>query len=311
MVSKAERRAIEAQPGGLIVVDKAAGMTSHDVVARARRIVGTRRVGHAGTLDPMATGVLVLGVNRATRLLHHLLLTDKAYTATMRFGVTTATDDADGDPVGDVPAGHLDRAAVAVAFSALTGQIEQVPATVSAVKVDGRRAYDLARAGQTVTLAARPVTVARLDLLALRRPSPDLVDVDVAVECTSGTYVRALARDAGAALGVGAHLTALRRTRVGPFDLSRARTLTQLAEQPDPITLPLPDAIALTMPVRTLSAVEADELTYGRALDPAGLSGTYGALDPGGRAVALLDEAGGRAQPVLVFTGRGEGAPRR
>lgn len=305
MVSKADRRAIEARPGGLIVVDKAAGMTSHDVVSRVRRIVGTRRVGHAGTLDPMATGVLVLGVNRSTRLLHHLLLSDKAYTATMRFGVSTTTDDADGDPLVHVSAGHLDRAAVSAALGALTGDIDQVPSSVSAIKVDGRRAYDLARAGETVALAARAVTVARLDITALRRPTPDVVDVDVDVQCSSGTYVRALARDAGAALGVGAHLSALRRTRVGPFELSRALTLEQLEHRGDPIALPLPEAIALSMPVRTLTALEADELTYGRGLTPAGLTGTYGALDPAGRAVALLAEAGGRAQPVLVFLGRG------
>jgi tRNA pseudouridine55 synthase len=305
VVSKAERRAIEAQPGGLVIVDKAAGMTSHDVVSRMRKIVNTRRVGHAGTLDPMATGVLVVGVNRATRLLHHLLLSDKAYTATMRFGLSTTTDDADGDPVDEVSAGHLDQAQVVHALAALTGDIAQVPSSVSAIKVDGQRAYDLARAGETVTLAARQVTVGRLDVTDLRRPTPDLVDVDVDVECTSGTYVRALARDAGVALSVGAHLTALRRTRVGPFDLSRALTLEQLAERPDPITLPLPAALALTMPVRSISALEADDLTYGRALAPVGLIGTYGVLDPAGRAVALLDEAGGRAQPVLVFTGRG------
>lgn len=305
MVSKAERRAIEAQPGGLVIVDKAAGMTSHDVVSRMRRIVNTRRVGHAGTLDPMATGVLVIGVNRATRLLHHLLLTDKAYTATMRFGASTTTDDAEGEVVDTASAGHLDHAAVTGALAALTGDIQQVPSSVSAIKVDGQRAYDLTRAGETVTLAARRVTVGRLDVTDLRHPTADLVDVDVDVECTSGTYVRALARDAGAALGVGAHLTALRRTRVGPFELSRALTLEQLAERPDPITLPLPVALGLTMPVRSISALEADELTYGRALAPAGLVGTYGVLDPTGRAVALLNEAGGRAQPVLVFTGRG------
>ena len=183
------------------------------------------------------------------------------------------------------------------ALAALTGDIEQVPSSVSAIKVDGQRAYDLARAGETVTLAARPVTVGRLDVTGLRRPTPDLVDVDVDVECTSGTYVRALARDAGAALGVGAHLTALRRTRVGPFELSRALTLEQLAERPDPITLPLPTALGLTMPVRSITALEADELTYGRALAPAGLVGTYGVVDPAGRAVALL-ERGRRAGPA-------------
>jgi tRNA pseudouridine55 synthase len=305
VVSKAERRVIEAQPGGLVVVDKAAGMTSHDVVARMRKIVNTRRVGHAGTLDPMATGVLVVGVNRATRLLHHLLLTDKAYTATVRFGVSTLTDDAEGDVLSRVSAAAVTEDDVRGALAALTGDIEQVPSSVSAIKVDGHRAYDLTRAGETVELAARSVTVSRLAATGFRRPTPELVDVDVEVECTSGTYIRALARDAGARLGVGAHLTALRRTRVGPFGLDRALTLEQLADVEDPVVIPLPAAIALAMPVRSLSAVEADELTYGRSLERAGLVGTYGAIDPSGRAVALLEESRGRAQPVLVFTGRG------
>ena len=290
---------------GLIVVDKPPGMTSHDVVAQLRRIVGTRRVGHAGTLDPMATGVLVVGVNRATRLLHHLVLTDKAYSATIRFGVRTVTDDAEGDVLQVCSTAAVDEVGVTSALAALTGRIEQVPSTVSAIKVDGRRAYDRVRAGETVMLAARPVTVSRFEAVAFVRPTPDLLDVDVDVECSSGTYVRSLARDAGAALGVGGHLSALRRTRVGPFRLDQAHTLEELADLADPVVVPLADAIAASMPVRTLTAEEAEELSYGRALVAGGVTGTYGALAPSGTAVALLRDDGARARPVLVFAGRG------
>ena len=199
-------------PDGLLVVDKPAGWTSHDVVGRCRRLAGTKKVGHAGTLDPMATGVLVLGVGRATRLLGHLALTDKAYDATIRLGATTVTDDAEGEVVEQRDASGVSDEALAAAMAALTGPLSQVPSSVSAVKVDGVRSYARVRAGQAVELAPRSVVVSRFALRDRRGP-----DVDVTVACTSGTYVRALARDLGAALGVGGHLTALRRTRVGPF----------------------------------------------------------------------------------------------
>jgi tRNA pseudouridine55 synthase len=290
---------------GLTIVDKPAGWTSHDVVARMRRLAHTRRVGHAGTLDPMATGVLVLGVNRATRLLHHLVLTDKAYTATIRLGQATVTDDAEGELTETHPAGHLDEPAIRAAMTRWTGTIAQVPSSVSAIKINGERAYTRARAGEPVELAAREVTVARFDLLALRRPTPDLVDVDVVVECSSGTYVRALARDVGTGLAVGGHLTALRRTRVGPFGLEQAATMDELAERADPIGLPLADAVAAVMPVRPISQAEVTALGYGQSIEPAGLVGTYGALGPDGRVIALLDEQSGRARPVLVFHGVG------
>jgi tRNA pseudouridine55 synthase len=213
-------------PDGLLVVDKPGGWTSHDVVGRVRRLAHTRKVGHAGTLDPMATGVLVLGIGRATRLLGHLALTDKTYTATIRLGATTVTDDAEGEVVEVRDASEVTDAAVAGAMAALTGEIAQVPSSVSAVKVDGVRSYARVRAGEAVELAARRVTVSRFALLERRGD-----DLDVVVDCTSGTYVRALARDLGAALGVGGHLTALRRTRVGPFGLEVARTLEQAAQE--------------------------------------------------------------------------------
>ena len=209
-------------PPGILLVDKAGGMTSHDVVARARRALSVRKVGHAGTLDPMATGLLVLGVGAATRLLGHFAGSDKTYEATIRLGRTTVTDDREGEVLADVPAGHLDDEAIRAALAAQTGALAQVPSSVSAVKVGGRRSYDRVRAGEVVELEPRQVTVHRLDVHRIDRSTPDVVDVDVTVACTAGTYVRAIARDAGAALGVGGHLTALRRTASGPFDVTGA-----------------------------------------------------------------------------------------
>jgi tRNA pseudouridine55 synthase len=290
---------------GLVIVDKPAGWTSHDVVARLRRLAGTRRVGHAGTLDPMATGVLVVGVGAATRLLHHLVLTDKAYTATVRLGQATVTDDAEGDVVSAASATGVGEDAVRTAMATLTGDIAQVPSAVSAIKVDGQRAYHRVRSGAAVDLAARPVTVRRFDALRFTRPSTELLDVDVVVECSSGTYVRALARDLGAALGVGGHLTALRRTRVGPFGLERAHTLDQLAALDDPVTLPLAAAVRAAFPAREVDARETRELSYGRPLAPRGIAGVHGAFAPDGAVVALLHERDGAARPVLVFAAAG------
>ncbi len=287
--------------GGLVVVDKPAGWTSHDVVGRVRRIAGTRRVGHAGTLDPMATGVLLLGVERATKLLGHLALTDKSYAATMRLGQSTVTDDAEGEVTGGASAAAVDLAAVEAGLAALTGEIAQVPSAVSAVKIDGQRAYARVRAGESVELAPRSVTVARLDLLDRRRPAPELLDLDVAVDCSSGTYVRALARDLGAALGVGGHLTALRRTRVGPFTLDDALTLEQLAERADPVPVPLDAAVAAAFPRRDLDAAAAARLAHGGALEPVGRPGPYGAFDPAGAVIALVAERDGAARPLVVF----------
>jgi tRNA pseudouridine55 synthase len=289
-------------PGGLIILDKPAGMTSHDVVGKVRRITGTRRVGHAGTLDPMATGVLVLGVERSTKLMNHLVLTDKTYRATIRLGSSTSTDDAEGTVLSTASTADLDPAGIEAAIASLTGQILQRPSSVSAIKVDGERAYARVRAGETVELAARPVTVERFEVVSAFRRVEQFCDFDVLVDCSSGTYIRALARDLGELLGVGGHLTALRRTRVGVFGLEQALTLDQLGELADPIMLPLPRAIASTMPVRTLAADEASELTFGRTIAPAGIEGTYGGIAETGEAVALLRESGGRARPVLGFT---------
>ena len=286
---------------GLVIVDKPAGMTSHDVVSRVRRLAGTRRVGHAGTLDPMATGVLVVGVNRATRLLTYVVGVDKSYDATIRLGQSTVTDDAEGDVVATTPADGVPDAAVHAGLAALTGEIAQVPSAVSAIKVGGRRAYARVRAGEQVALAARQVTIHRLDLLAVRR-TPGLVDLDVSVTCSSGTYIRALARDLGAGLGVGGHLTALRRTAVGPFTLAEAVGLDELARRaPDLVTRPLPAAASAVLPRRDVTAAEARVLSHGGPLEPAGVPGPYAVFAPDGSVVAVVAERDGRTRPDVVL----------
>jgi len=290
---------VSAVPSGLVVVDKPAGLTSHDVVSRLRRILGTRRIGHAGTLDPMATGVLVCGIGRGTKLLGHLALDTKAYTATIRLGATTSTDDVEGEVLDRVDAGGVSDAAISAGMAALRGPIEQVPSSVSAIKVAGQRAYARVRAGEQVVLAARPVTVSDFTLLARRGD-----ELDVAVECSSGTYVRALARDLGAALGVGGHLTVLRRTRVGPFTLQRARTLEQLAAAPA-LSLTLAEAVATAFPRRDVDAALATDLSHGRPLPAAGLAGTYGVFGPDGGVLALVRELDGLARPAVVLAPAG------
>ncbi|NUT09950.1 MAG: tRNA pseudouridine(55) synthase TruB [Nonomuraea sp.] len=286
---------------GLIIVDKPGEWTSHDVVARMRRIAGTRRVGHAGTLDPMATGVLVIGVEKATRLLGHLALTEKVYEATIRLGVTTNTDDAEGETVATASAAGVDTAEIRKGVEALTGEIMQVPPQVSAIKVNGQRAYKMARAGEEVALVARPVTVYAFDVLDIR-PTGDVVDVDAVVTCSSGTYIRALARDLGAGLGVGGHLTRLRRTRVGPYDLSLAKSLDQLAEEC--VVLPIGEAVAAAFPRRDVTAEEARVIGHGGRLPAAGLGkGPIGVFGPEGELLALVEEQGRIAKPLAVFAG--------
>jgi tRNA pseudouridine55 synthase len=288
-------------PDGLVVVDKPAGLTSHDVVAKVRRLAGTRRVGHAGTLDPMATGVLVLGVNRATRLLGHLTLTDKAYDATIRLGATTVTDDAEGEVVTtaeeDAVAAVTDDA-VAAGVAALTGDIAQVPSSVSAVKIDGRRSYKRVRAGEDVELPARSVTVHCFEVLGSRREG-GFLDVDVQVVVSSGTYVRALARDLGSGLGVGGHLTALRRTRVGPYALEVARTLDELAE--DLTVLPIGDAVRAAFPVREVDAAAATVVSHGGALPATGAPGPTAVFGPDGHFLALVEDRGPTTKAIAVF----------
>jgi len=291
---------------GLVVVDKPGGMTSHDVVARIRRMAGTRRVGHAGTLDPMATGVLVVGVEKATRLLGYLTLTEKQYDATIRLGQSTSTDDADGEITGGAPAKDVSAETLAQAVEDLTGEIQQVPPAVSAIKVDGQRAYRLTRAGAAPELKPRPVTVYQFTVTAIR-PAGDLLDVDATVRCSSGTYIRALARDLGAALGTGGHLTRLRRTRVGGYGLEGARTLEQLAERFE--VMPLAQAAAAAFPRRDLSADEARRLAHGGRLPAATAAEAAvatqehptAAYAPDGTLIALLAEQDGQARPLVVF----------
>jgi tRNA pseudouridine55 synthase len=292
-------------PDGLAVVDKPAGLTSHDVVARVRRITGTRKVGHAGTLDPMATGVLVLGVGRATRLLTYLVGVDKGYRATIRLGVGTVTDDSEGDLLARTDASGVTDQQVRDGVRALTGQIQQVPSAVSAIKVDGRRAYARVRAGEEVTLAARPVTVSRFAIAQIRRCTVEgsvTVDLDVEVDCSSGTYIRALARDLGAGLGVGGHLTALRRTRVGPYLESAARSLEDLAG--DGALMSVQEAARVAFPARELTEEEAHRLGHGQRIGKAGTGDVpTAAFAPDGALVAIVSETGPTCRALLVMRG--------
>ena len=295
-----------ASKDGLVIVDKPGGMTSHDVVARIRRLAGTRRVGHAGTLDPMATGVLVVGVEKATRLLGYLTLTEKQYDATIRLGQSTSTDDAEGEITFTASAKDVSAEALAAAVTRLTGEIAQVPPAVSAIKVDGQRAYRLTRAGAAPELKPRPVTVYEFTVTAIRPAGDgDLLDVDATVRCSSGTYIRALARDLGTQFGTGGHLTRLRRTRVGGYGLEAAKTLDQLAERFE--VMPLAQAAAAAFPRRDLSADEARRLAHGGRLAPGSRAETKdrptAAYAPDGTLVALLAEQDGQARPLVVFAG--------
>ena len=288
---------------GLIVVDKPGGMTSHDVVARIRRLAKTRRVGHGGTLDPMATGVLIIGVNRATRLLTYVIGAHKSYAATVRLGESTVTDDAEGDVTATVPAGHVTDEAIRAGLAGQVGEIDQVPSAVSAIKINGERAYKRVREGETVQIPARRITVHRLDVLGIRRPADrDVIDIDIDVTCSSGTYIRAIARDLGTALGVGGHLTALRRTAVGAMTLEAASTLAELEERaPDVIGLPLAEAARRAFPQRTATEDETRLLRHGGPLAAVGIDGPYAVFDPSGDVLAIVSERAGRARAEIVL----------
>jgi tRNA pseudouridine55 synthase len=322
-------------PSGLVIVDKPGGMTSHDVVARVRRLAGTRRVGHAGTLDPMATGVLVVGVEKATRLLGYLSLTEKEYVTTIRLGQSTTTDDAEGEPAGGASAAGVTRDAIEAEAVKLTGDIWQVPPGVSAIKVGGQRAYKLTRAGAAPALAARPVTVHEFTITGIRpssasptgddppatpRQPQEWLDVDATIRCSSGTYIRALARDLGQALGTGGHLTALRRTSVGPYTIAQARTLDFLSERF--VVTPLAQAAAAAFPRVDLTEDESRRLAHGariplpalpqtavsdaRALtsaapEPAGTETPLAAFGPDGSLIALVTPESGRLRSLAVF----------
>jgi len=292
-------------PPGLLLVDKPGGMTSHDVVARARRVLSVRKVGHAGTLDPMATGLLILGVGAATRLLGYVGGHDKTYEATIRLGQATVTDDREGEVLSTASTADLDDDAIRAALARQTGPLQQVPSSVSAVKVDGRRSYDRVRAGEAVELAPRSVTVHSLEVHRIERPTPDLVDVDVTVTCTAGTYIRAIARDTGAALGVGGHLTALRRTTSGPFAVAQAAAVEDagaaLLADGGRGFLPLAEAAGTVFPTRALTDDEARALFYGQRIAATGAPGPHAAVDGAGRLVALVEDAGSSARVAVGF----------
>lgn len=276
-------------PEGVLLIDKPAGRTSHDVVDAVRRALGTRKVGHAGTLDPMATGLLVLGVGRATRLLRFLGALAKTYEGTMRLGTTTDTLDADGEVLAtaDVEVGAPD---VEAAMLALRGESLQTPPAFSAVKVGGRKLYEAARAGETLEAAPRPIRVDAFELVGLDGP-----DARFRVVCSAGTYVRVLAADVGEALGCGAHLTRLRRTAIGPLRVGDATT-------PDDPGPPLPLATAVAhLPQLALGAHEAEAAGHGRPLGPAGIDGPYAVLDPGGRLIGIYRDDGPRATPEMIL----------
>lgn len=285
---------------GLVIIDKPAGVTSHDVVARLRRVCGTRAVGHAGTLDPMATGVLVIGVERATKLLGHLTASTKSYEATIRLGLATNTEDAEGEITGVTPAGHIQDDAIRAALAQFRGEIMQVPSSVSAIKVDGVRSYKRARAGEQFELPARPVTIASFEVTAIRR-SDAIVDVDVSVTCSAGTYVRALARDLGAVLGVGAHLTALRRTAAGHFTLADAIPLPEVGDHIE--MMPLRAVLAREYAVVQLDAAQSAEVQHGKRIDcsEAAPTGLVGLLAVDGTVLALSEAREGHWHHHAVF----------
>ena len=286
------------EKSGIVVVDKPQGLTSHDVVARLRRFFGTRKVGHAGTLDPMATGVLVAGIERGTKLLAHLVAEDKVYETTIRLGASTTTDDAEGEITETHDASAVTDDAIHEQIALLTGDIMQVPSKVSAIKIDGRRAHELVRAGEEVTIPPRPVTVHAFDVSEIRHHD-GVVDIDARVHCSSGTYIRSLGRDLGAALGVGGHLIALRRTSVGPFSIDDAHTLDAL-EDNAVLSLTMDEALTRSWPVLDVTADEYAALSMGKWLEPRGLKGVHAAVGPDGKAVALVKEQGKRLATVFV-----------
>ena len=288
----------------MVLVDKPSGPTSHDMVGKLRRIMGTRRVGHSGTLDPMAKGLLVVGVERGTKFLAHVVAHDKRYEATVRLGAATHTDDAQGEVLSTAAPADLEALTeerIHAAFDAQRGDIMQRPTSVSSIKIDGKRAHELVREGQEVVLPERPVTIFSLEVLdvVFGVDATSCIDVRISVHCSSGTYIRAIARDVGEALGVGGHLTQLRRTSVGPFDISEARTLEQLEKAPQ-LSLNLDEAMVRCFDVREVSESEGVDLSLGKWLQPVGRKGVHAAVTPSGRAIALVEEKGKRAASVFV-----------
>ena len=284
---------------GFLVIDKDPGMTSHDVVAIARKALGTRKVGHAGTLDPMATGVLVLGFNNGTRLLQYITDGDKSYTATIVLGASTTTDDHEGEVTSTADASQVKDEDIRSILGAMVGTIMQRPTNVSAIKVDGKKAYDRARSREEFELPARQVTISQLEILAIRHKEATTL-VDISVTCSAGTYIRAIARDLGEELKVGGHLNVLRRTRVAGFTLDQSISIAQL-KGGNFSTIPLADTARSTFVPRDLTLEEVQELSFGRPLAENGNSSINAGLSPDNRLIALLKDEGGKAKPVAVF----------
>lgn len=278
---------------GFVIIDKPAGITSHDVVARLRRVMGTKRVGHAGTLDPMATGVLVLGINNATKFLQFITDGKKRYLGTIRLGQSTTTDDKEGEVLSSHTINHITDDAIRSSLSSQVGIIMQVPSKVSAIKIAGERAYDLVRQGKEVEIPARQVEISKLEVIAISRN--EFIDIDIDVTCSAGTYIRSIARDLGAALEVGGHLISLRRTLVSPFDLSDCSSIEE------PTVQPLAEAISKLMPVRAIDLNEMQELKFGRALKKSEFDGIGVALAPDGEVAAIIENREYGAQPLSVF----------
>ena len=284
---------------GFLVVDKAPEMTSHDVVAVARKALGTRKVGHAGTLDPMATGVLVLGFGNGTRLLQYITDGDKSYAATIVLGISTVTDDREGEVISEVDASKVTDDQIKSGLAMMVGEIEQRPSSVSAVKVDGERAYDRVRAGEVFELAARTITISSLNVLEIRHLG-SRIEIDIDVTCSAGTFIRAIARDLGIKLQVGGHLSVLRRTRVAGFPISQAISFEDLKAQTFS-PLELADVARATFEVRELGLDEVLELSFGRPLTSNSSDQIFAALSPDNRLIALLKNESGKAKPIAVF----------
>jgi tRNA pseudouridine55 synthase len=284
---------------GFLVVDKAPAMTSHDVVAVARKALGTRKVGHAGTLDPMATGVLVLGFGNGTRLLQYITDGDKSYQATVVLGAATVTDDREGELISEADASGVSDQEIHNGLAKMVGEIQQRPSSVSAVKVGGERAYDRVRAGEVFELAARTITISSLSGLEIRRTG-SRIEIDMDVTCSAGTFIRAIARDLGIDLQVGGHLTALRRTRVAGFSISQAISFEELKAQ-NFAPLEVADVARATFQVRELGLDEVQELSFGRPLITNQSDEIFAALSPDNRLIALLKNESGKAKPIAVF----------
>lgn len=280
------------QIDGFVIIDKPAGITSHDVVAKLRKVIGTRQIGHAGTLDPMATGVLVLGINNGTKFLQYIVSGKKRYQATIRLGESRTTDDKDGEIIEAKSVKSLNIESLKKELNSFLGEIDQVPSSVSAIKVDGKRAYQRVREGEEVKLEARKVNIFNIEILDIR--VGEFVDLDIDVQCSSGTYIRAIARDLGAKLGVGGHLTSLRRSEVEPF------TLNDVTELEKPTIKPLAHSLSGLMPIRNVSTEERREISFGRKISFSDFSGV-GIAQFDGEVIAIIENRDGGAQPLSVF----------